>query len=422
MRNTRHSLSLSGWGAVGLLMLVTACGASSTTAASATSGASPAAATSSAAAPAAASTSSVAAASSPSSASAAVISGAPSSATSAAGDDAVTKAQAIVDAASKEPTAIKQTVPLTGKVKPGLTYVFLQCELQQCKEVGDGAEEAATALGWTTKRINWSTSDPATLISALKQALQYNPVAVTPTAYPQALWASVIPDYQKAGVLIVPASVGYLTISKTVPGGAFIAPDYRTDGETIGSWFIADSKAKGHALSVGITAFEVLKASSDGTVDAIKTNCPNCAVTSLDLTTAQLGSNGAVPAIVAALQKDPSITYVLTSNGAFLSGLPAALKAAGLNGIKIAGNAPNSENLQDLVSGTESAWTGETIVESGWQVIDIAARASLGMTVQPGDGGRVTQLLLQSNVGTPTPSLEKPAGYRNQYKKLWLLS
>ena len=339
----------------------------------------------------------------------------------AAGNDAavIAAAQAVVDKALAPPTSIRQTVPLTGKVEQGRTYVFLQCEIPQCKAIGDGAVAAAQAIGWKTEVLPWKTSDPATLVTALKDALRYNPIAVTPTGFPEQTWASVLPAYKKAGALIVPASVAELKTDATTPMGASMAPDYIEAGNIIANWFIADSQATGKALFMDVPAYGVLKAYGDAAKATIAKICAACEVTPLDITIPQLSSNGVVPAIVSALQKDKDIKYVLTSDGAFLNGLPSALKAAGIDGIKIGGGSPNIINKQGLVDGTESAWTDEPIKMYGWVAVDIAARASLGMPIAASGGGRTQQLLLKSNVGTPTDSLNKPADFSDQFKKLW---
>lgn len=331
----------------------------------------------------------------------------------------IAAAQAVVAKSMTAPTSIIPTVPLTGKVPTDKTYVFLQCELPQCKAIGDGAIEAATAIGWKTKTLPWQTTDPSTLISALKQALQFNPVAVTPTGFPQAFWGTVVPDYEKAGVLIVPAAVGTVTPNKTVPAGASTNLAYNAAGTIMGNWLIADSKAAGHVLVMDVPDYEVLKSFGDSVKSVLKAGCAKCAVTPLDITLPQLSSNGVNPAIVAALQKDKSIKYLVATDGAFIGGIQAALKAANIKGVKIAGGAPAITNLQNLANGTEDAWTGEAISQMGWSIVDITARSLLGMPTGPELGGRPQQLLMKANVGTPKESLDAPANYRDQYKKLW---
>lgn len=347
-------------------------------------------------------------------------------ASEAAGNEEVTAAQAIVDQFSQAPTSIVQNVPLTGPFPgKGATHVFLQCELPQCKSIGDGVRAADAAVGWVSKTIPYNTADPATLSAAMIQALDYKPAVVTPTGFPQAVWGTpeILAAYEKAGAIIVPVSVGNLTISKTVPGGAATAIDYKLGGNIIGNWFIADSGAQGHALVLDVPVYEVMKAHGDSVKETIAAGCAACKVTPLDITLPQLGAGETNPAIVAAIQKDPSINYVLATNGAFIGGLRAALDAAGITGVKIAGGSATINNLQGLLDGTENAWAAEPILQTGWVVADIAARALLGMEVPDGDGGGVQMLMTKENVDNPpTESLIQPADYQAQFLKLWGLN
>ncbi len=342
------------------------------------------------------------------------------------GNQEVTAAQAIVDQFTQAPTTIVQNTPLSGPFPGvGATHVFLQCELPQCKNIGDGVRAADKAVGWISKTIPYNTADPATLSSAMMQALDFNPAVVTPTGFPQAVWGSpeILAAYKEAGVIIVPVSVANLEISETVPGGAATALDYNLGGELIGNWFIADSNAQGHALVLDVPAYEVMKAHGDSVKATVAAGCVGCKVTALDITLPQLGAGETNPAIVAAIQKDPTIKYVLATNGAFIGGLRAALDAADLNDVKIAGGSATINNYQGLIDGTESAWAAEAIFQRGWIVADIAARALLGMDVPDGDGGGVQMLLTAENVDNPpTESLDKPVDYEAQFKTLWGLN
>lgn len=380
--------------AAGSVSLVAACGGSSTPAASSSAASSAASST----APSAASTDTAAAGG------------------SAAAETAAAKAY--IQPFLTAPTTINQKVPLTGKVKSG-TYVVIGCELPQCKTISDGAIEAAKAIGWKTQYLQYKTVDGSTLTSAMKQALQYNPIAVSPIGFSQTVWDGLQPAYKKAGVPIVPIAVGDTQPSDVVTQGSSSQVDYAAGGALMANWFTADSNATGKALVMDVPAFAVLKAYGDGFKSTVKKVCTACSISSLNIAPAQLATNGVVPAIVSALQKDPSVKYLIATDGAFVASLPAALKAAGITGVKIAGGAADINNTQALVSGTEAAWTLEPTDQFGWVAVDIAARKLLGMDIPEADGGRPQMLATPQNVGTPTNFLAAPKDYRDQYKKLW---
>ena len=146
------------------------------------------------------------------------------------------------------------------------------------------------------------------------------------------------------------------------------------------------------------------EAYGDSVKSPIKKICAKCEVTPLDIAPAQLATNGLVPAVVSALQKDPSIKYLITPDGAFIGLLPSALKAAGIEGVKIAGGAADINNTQALVSGTEAAWTLEPTDQFGWVAVDIAAHRSLGMAIEEDKIGRPQQLARRTSGPRPTSS------------------
>ena len=340
-------------------------------------------------------------------------------AAAAAGTDEVAAAKAVIEPFLQPPTKINQTTPLSGPVEKDKLYVFLECELPQCVEIGVGALEAAKAIGWKTKVIKWNTADLQTVLTAMDEALTLKPAAVTLTGIPQELWADREAAFEAAGAMIIPIAVADLKLSKAVPMGAAMKADYVADGNLVGNWFIADSNAEGKALVADVPAYPVLTAHGTGFKEAVAAGCKKCSVTSLEVTVPQLAKGEFVPAVVSALQKDPSIKYVITTNGAFIDGLSAALDAAGMKDVKIAGGSATINNLSALDAGTEHAWAGEAIHMDGWIAIDIAARALLGMEIPDSGGRRVQQLFIKGNVGTPTLSLDKPDNFRDEFKKLW---
>ena len=321
------------------------------------------------------------------------------------------------------PTKINQSEPLTGKIPTDKPWVIITCELPQCQLISNGALAAAKTAGVPTKLLPYKTTDATTLTAAMKQALDFKPFAVSPVGFAQAVWDSLQPQYKAAGVIITPMATGDTKPSDVVTTGAASQLDYASGGKAMADYVIADSGATAQILVQDIPAFAVLKAYGDGFKGQIKNACSACKMTNLDNAPAQLANNGIVPSVIAALQKDKSIKYLASTDGAFLIGISSALKAAGLEDIKILGGSPDINNLTALKAGTQTAWTGAAEDQYGWIALDIIGRKTLGMTIPDGDGGRVTQVLTKDNVGTPSPvGLSAPTDYVDQYKKLWGLS
>ena len=323
----------------------------------------------------------------------------------------------------KPPTKLAISQPLKTKPPTGKTFVWLNCEIPSCKNIGAGVTAAAEAAGWTVKTVQYNETDVSSLISAFKLALNYHPTAVGLAGLPEAVWASVIPEYKKAGVVIVPCYVGPIPLNSTVIGNIGGPPDGEEHGTILANWFIGNSKAKGHALSVRTDDLPSLKVFNDTFDKVVKSKCSDCKVTDLNIPYADVSAGKANSAVVSALQRDSSIDYVVATEGPFIDGLPAALSAAGLSKqVKIAGENSDVENLTDVKKGTEDAWTGAANTIAGWQIMDVVFRHVEGMKFDPYDGVQPKQLLTRSVSFTPTNNWNEPANYPDLFKSLWKLS
>ncbi|MCW2616517.1 MAG: hypothetical protein JWN08_3511 [Frankiales bacterium] len=351
-------------------------------------------------------------------------SGASAAASSGSDNSAeVEAAKADLEGFLVKPTKINQTEPLTKPIPTDKPWVIITCELPACKIIADGALDAAKTAGVPTKVLSYKTTDATTLTTSMKDALGMDPLAVSPIGFTQAVWDGLQPQYKAKGVKITPIAVGDTTPSDVVTEGSASQVDYSRGGELMANYVIADSGGTAKILLQDVPAFAVLKAYADGFEKTIKSGCKACTISRLDLAPAQLASNGIVPAIVSALQKDKSIDYLATSDGAFLIGINASLKAAGLDGLKIVGGSPDVNNLKALQNDSQTAWTAAAEDQYGWVALDIIGRTLNGQEVAPAGGGRSTLVTTKENVGEPSSSgLDAPADYRDQYKKLWGLS
>jgi ribose transport system substrate-binding protein len=345
--------------------------------------------------------------------------GSSSASSSSAG---VQTAEADVSAHLTTPATISVSTPLKSPAPSGKTIVYMQCELPQCALEGQGFQQAAKALGWTYKVVNFQTTDVPSLVAGMNQALDYKPVAVAVAGEDQSQWASVIPAYQKAGVIILPFNAGPVSLSAAVPAEVADPNDWADAGKLLGDWFVANSNGHGNAVFLDVSAFAVLKEFTDAATAEITKLCPGCKVTTLDDSLTEIGNNQIVPSVVSAVQRDPSVDYVLSADGAFISGLASSLNNIGRGSVKIAGGDPDISDEQNLLTGTESAWVGQAYQELGWQVMDATLRHLEGMPIPVGDGGWPLQLIVKANVGTPNNSLQAPTNYQAQFEKLWGVS
>lgn len=320
------------------------------------------------------------------------------------------------------PTKIGISTPLKEAPPAGKTFVWLDCELSACAEIKTGIQQATQAAGWNLKLVPYKQADSASLIAAFKTALTYHPAAVALSGLPKAVWQSVESDYAKAGVPIIAGYVGPLPLDKTVIGNISGPPDGTLTGKILADWFVADSNGAGHALNVRTDDLPYLKTFNDAFAQEVAARCTGCKVTDLNTSVADAVGGKVNGAVVSSLQRDPSLNYVIATEGPFINGLPAALSAAGLqNKVKVAGENGGVENLTDVKNGTEAAFTGASLHIGGWQYVDLAIRHVEGMTFDPYDGTQPKQLLTKASSFTPTDDYDQPADYQDQFKRLWKL-
>jgi ribose transport system substrate-binding protein len=343
---------------------------------------------------------------------------------SSAGNSVVSTAQAFVSKYLAAPTKIGVTQPLKSKPVPGQLMVYCQIPFPTAELVGTAMKVALNSIGWTYKVINVDLANPATVVSCMQQALQYKAKAVVVTDFPEQVWQSVVPAYEKAGAYIVPEYIGHITDTKTILGNLNGPSDLELGGKLVANFVIAKSDAKAHALQV----FAPDNPAEAGFSNAVKATfaktCPGCKSTDLDLTEAQLGNGTGTPAVVSAIQRDPSINWIINSYGPQLPGLHGALSAAGLAGkVHITGYGASATDFAAVKAGQYDAYPGNSYQYSGWTAVDVVLRAEQGISFPPDDGGAPIQLFVKGsdfNVANATV-FNVPSDVAAQFEKLWLV-
>jgi ABC-type sugar transport system substrate-binding protein len=331
----------------------------------------------------------------------------------------LTKARDELAAFSKRPTEIPNKTPIEAQIPAGKKVTFLSAGTSTSNLEFDIIKQATDKLGWTLTQIA-NDGTPEKVKGAWAQILREKPDGVIYSATDRAVFNSELVEASKMGIKTVaccttdPADDDLSYVIGTPEQSANV-------GRALAVWMISESEGKGSSVYVDLSAFKILASVGDEYESTLKELCPACSTEKLDLPVTALGKD--VPdRIVSYLRAHPDTKYVVLSvDGALGSGLPAALKAAGLNDIKVIGEGPDETTLQYISSGQQEATVTFPYYEQMFSLVDALARQFAGVPLETGID--IPDWVVTADT-LPSDSEIFPvvADVKEQYFKLWGLS
>jgi hypothetical protein len=340
-------------------------------------------------------------------------------------------------AAAKEAAALAVTIPenialtVAASATPptGKKVAWISCELPSCPEVGEDWPLIAKTLGWELKVINVKSFEPAPGIQqALDWGANYIAISGTPVALYQAQFDAGLAKgvkFTSAYTTDAPQGVdgGIEGLLTTVGDASYVEMAMKA----FASWIIADSNAEAKVVMVNIRDFPVLVAAENAQKAALAAGCAKCTFDVIPVTIEDLGGGKVPQAVASYLQENTDVNYVLFAFGGLPTGVSAALKTAGITDVKLVGGDFSAPNLQEVVDGTNSAWTSNPKAEASWIMAHAMVLDSLGDTYTEERTGAALQTFI-----VDTPEVAKsfldggglqnwkgPKTQADQFKALW---
>jgi len=330
------------------------------------------------------------------------------------------RARATVEEFSKRPTTIPNDEPITKPIPTGKDIVFLSCGTSTCNLEADIIQEATDELGWNLTSIA-NDGTPEQVKAGWTQILREKPDGVIYTATPVAAFQAELEEAAAMGIEVAaccttdPADGEKLDFVIGTPAQS------ERPGALMANYIIDKSDGKGSAVFVNLSAFEIIQSIKKGFDGAMEENCPACTSEELDIPITALGKD--VPdRIVSYLRSHPDTKYVaLSVDGALGAGLPAALKAAGLNDITVIGEGPDETTLQYISSGQQEVTVTFPYYEEMFSMVDALARRFAGVpdeeTIEVPDW-----IVTADNLPSDTEIFPVVEDVREQYFALWGLN
>ena len=352
--------------------------------------------------------------------------GASTAASSAAGGSGVAAAQAVVDSAVKNPTTIGITNKLTA-VPPTNKFIVISESPQPVTHVKNLAFVAAAKLfGWRTQVLVQGTG-PEDAGKTLTQAISLKPDAILISG---ASLPSLAPQLAAAKSANIPVLAETVTdpltqsvFDNTIDG----PPQVENVAKLMANYAVAKSNGNVHAVVFNLPVYGVLTTYTKTFQSTVMSLCPSCSVKEQDLQLTDFAKMGSIA--VSAMQRDTKINFLIFTIGDLTVGVPAALKAAGLDKkVTLAGETPTQENLADLKAGADEAWTGFSAPILGYRDADMMARYFNKEPLTPGGDALIlpTQIITKDNVAgivvDSTGYYQGVTDFQSQFKTLWGLS
>lgn len=323
----------------------------------------------------------------------------------------------------QEPTKIAATRPLASKPKPGETIIFLQCAVTQCTQQGIGIKDAVESVGWNVETANYDSADPSTLITQLNEALTKDPAAVVFSGSPEEIWAQVIPDYEKAGVALIPMFIGPAKLEGPVIANIAGELENEIAGKLLADWFIVDSEGSGTALIQAVPGFPAITIWVEYFEEEVAKECPACSVEVVESSLEELGDGSSTQTMLSALQRNGDARYVISYNGAFIAGLPTEAQNAGLPEIKVGTYASTGDYVAEAARGKDYGLILLSNIYTGWIATNAALLNEEGVAMKPEEELLPIQLATKDSatqeLAESANSFTAPADFQEQFKQLW---
>ncbi|HZV73641.1 MAG TPA: substrate-binding domain-containing protein [Conexibacter sp.] len=341
-------------------------------------------------------------------------SGSTAASTTGASNATIAEAKALLDKARTRPTQIPTQTPVGKPIPTGKTLSFISCGNEDCTNQAKVVKQATDILGW--KLIVHNTDGtPPTLKSAFDQVVREKPDGLIYNATDRSLINNELLQLQ---ALKIPAAACCI-LQKPGQGITFVSEgpqDEVAKGKVMAAWFVVDSGGKGSTVYVDIPDFKILAPLGDGYVNESKRLCPACSAARLEIPFTSLGKD-APNRIVSYLRAHPDVKYVALAIDQIGTGLPAALKAAGLGDVKLIGESPTATSYQYIRSGLQSVTAVYDMYGDMFSQVDAVARALVGVPqVQSSPN---VWLVDKDNILADQGVFPMVADNNAQYAKVW---
>jgi ribose transport system substrate-binding protein len=332
---------------------------------------------------------------------------------SGGGSQGLEAAEQVVAKYSERPTQIPISTPIGKPVPAGKTVVYLNCGLPTCAFQYGIIKEAAEVLGWSAKSVA-NDGTPEGVDKAWEQVLAMKPDGVIYSGTPRAQIEKQLLQAEDEGITVAAYSVP----DKVGDGIDFIAAtfeDQKPASTMLAAWPVADSGEEPEIVLVNL-ALPILTYIKEEFHTEIPKFC-ECKVDDLEI---PLTATDSAQRIASYLRGHSSVKYLALTDNSLASGLPAALRSAGLSDVKVIGVAATPETLQQLAGEEISRIVSFPYYEILYSDVDAIARAEAGVPLLKAIEHPLPYWYITAENQESTEQVfPLVKNYKEQFEKLW---
>ena len=335
-----------------------------------------------------------------------------------AADAGIADAKKATDELLQRPTQIAVTAPIGQTVPKGKTVALLQCGFPACIPPGDHVRAAAKSLGWTVRTINTGLT-PETVQAGWDQAVRIKPDGVIAIpSYTRETFAKQLEKLKAADIPVVncctPEDAGngiQLTINALDNGKAI--------GQAMAKYVVGSREGKAHPVSVDVGGLPIAQVIDKAFKAEYTQLQPDAKIESLTVPVTSIGKD-APTRIVGFLRSHPDVDIIVLAESSPAIGLPAALKAAGLD-VPIFAEGVSSTIYQYIRAGQMEGTVAFDDYGVGYTMVDGLVRLFTGGDIEDSNKVMPRWVLTKDNLpeGDTFPVV---ADNDAQFEKLWGVS
>jgi ABC-type sugar transport system substrate-binding protein len=331
------------------------------------------------------------------------------------------EAAKLVAEAEKPPATVPEAeLPLkNGPAPSGKTVAYLGSNNESSEEYFEPIKEGAEALGWTAKFYQGSV-EPNKQAKFFEEIVASKPDVFLACCIAPSLAKKYLLELKEEGTISVMCCTqvaGTESLAKllSVPDDKLIA------GENVANYMLAEKGEELNVLYVNTEDFEVSKQYAEGLKDQVAKLCSSCEVHEIQAAVEEIGKPAIATSVVSYLRAHPEINYVSTLFSPLLTGVPAQMKAAGLE-LPITATASGALALEAIKEEKEG-WKAIQVFGKEWglQGLNVAVRTMLN---EPLGKETLTPevLVTTNNAATASPGPGNQPVIPDalaQYEKIW---